>query len=247
MPVANPPRRSASPARAELAPLARAAPPGNPIPCQRASHPNEGPSQTQAPHLVSANFDVHNSAALRCTSRPLPPRVATALCDAQERRLLGRIKTSEVVHAKPAALRTLTLAHTHTHTAGHCSGAVRDDHLRRPLQGALTPLTTASATASSPRPPRMTPPVIGRGAVAPSPCVVRRTRGARHAHRCHPARTADAHPSCRATPASQPPRLCHLRPSSAAQRGATPLRPARPLFMTKDTPCCTHVPHLVYW
>ncbi len=62
---------------------------------------------------VSANFDVHNRAALRCTSEVLLTGVAKALFDAQERWLLGKIKTSEVVHAKPAALRTLTLAPTH--------------------------------------------------------------------------------------------------------------------------------------
>ncbi len=54
-------------------------------------------TSTQRADLVSATFDLHNLAALRCTSGLGPTSAARTLFDAQEHPLLGKIKALEVV------------------------------------------------------------------------------------------------------------------------------------------------------
>ena len=66
---------------------------------------------------VSATFDLHNPAALRCTSGLELTSAARTLFDAQEHPLLGKIRAPPVVQLKLATLRTSTPALTR----GECS------------------------------------------------------------------------------------------------------------------------------
>ncbi len=56
-----------------------------------------GPSFDHLFTHVSASFDLHHNAAIRCTSGPASTSAAMALFDAQKRLLLEKIKALEVV------------------------------------------------------------------------------------------------------------------------------------------------------